>query len=426
MGLGGLVLACATTAQATEPSVTAVTAVSHQQSSPADGLARRHDVQVHPYAAIAGGMHFEQLTSSNDQKTPEDVVNTPAVSRLGLRGDVGSHVSFESEMEFNLGISSKASQHGPHGSSVWEGMAAISVRNQWVRYKQWGWQAAVGIITDPGSVDFLSSHAFDLLLTDHLSRDPLILTGFNRGQGVFTSYDMAEGLGGDLGPYLDKLELGFALTAGNPTSMTGTAAMGGAWGPYTRFYHVAARPVGDSVNHSPADGYHTLIAAPSLQYDSKYFEARGELQIFRANTNTGGTLDKTLSGKNIRGGIKAKLPVWKLLISPFGNYSKVDNDLLDPNDSGTLSDERWEASTFSAGLDVNHRTHKSGMGAWFTQGKGRQGSGGETKERWLNVAGTYYLNPNTSLGARVGRYSFEYADQEETNTSYYLTMKVWL
>jgi hypothetical protein len=57
---------------------------------------------------------------------------TVAVSRLGLRGGVGDHITFAIEFEAALG--------GPlgYGSSVWEGQAALAIRDQYVRYARSG------------------------------------------------------------------------------------------------------------------------------------------------------------------------------------------------------------------------------------------------------------------------------------------------
>src|SRR3989442_16008823 len=96
---------------------------------------------------------------------------TVAVSRLGLRGGVGEHITYASEFEASLG--------GPlgYGSSVWEGQAAIAVRDQFVRYSRAGFAIAAGRIDDPASFDFVSEHVMDLLLTDQYTRDPLLYSG---------------------------------------------------------------------------------------------------------------------------------------------------------------------------------------------------------------------------------------------------------
>ncbi|HEY5944166.1 MAG TPA: hypothetical protein VIV40_01685, partial [Kofleriaceae bacterium] len=110
---------------------------------------KKKDRYIEPFIAIAGGMRLESLhqPDSVDRGTQNPTV---AVSRLGVRGGVGEHISFSSEFEAALG--------GPlgYGASVWEGQAAIAIRDQWVRYKRAGFAIAAGRIADPASFDYTS------------------------------------------------------------------------------------------------------------------------------------------------------------------------------------------------------------------------------------------------------------------------------
>ena len=92
---------------------------------------------LEPYGAIAGGMRLESLHRAPGQSTGSQNP-TVAVSRLGVRGGVGPHITFASEFEAALG--------GPlgYGASVWEGQAAIAIRDQFVRYARGGWSVAAG------------------------------------------------------------------------------------------------------------------------------------------------------------------------------------------------------------------------------------------------------------------------------------------
>ena len=66
---------------------------------------------VEPYGAIAGGVELQSLHQLPGQSTGTQNP-TVAISRLGLRGGFGAHVTFASEFEASLG--------GPlgYGSSV--------------------------------------------------------------------------------------------------------------------------------------------------------------------------------------------------------------------------------------------------------------------------------------------------------------------
>ena len=71
-----------------------------------------------PYVIIIGGITGEFIPNRTDTEDErEDRVTTIALSRFGVMADFGEHVHLESEFEVNL---------GPHGTSVWEGQAAVS------------------------------------------------------------------------------------------------------------------------------------------------------------------------------------------------------------------------------------------------------------------------------------------------------------
>ena len=88
---------------------------------------RRRRKWIEPFGAIAGGVRLESLHRAPGEQTGAQNP-TVAVSRLGVRGGVGEHITYASEFEAALG--------GPlgYGASVWEGQAAIAIRDQFVRY----------------------------------------------------------------------------------------------------------------------------------------------------------------------------------------------------------------------------------------------------------------------------------------------------
>src|SRR5689334_7577874 len=81
------------------------------------------DIQIKPYAAVAGGLKGE-LSLTRPGVTREPRATTLAVSRFGLRADLADWIYAESEFEANAGL---------HGTSTWEGQAAFQVRNQLLR-----------------------------------------------------------------------------------------------------------------------------------------------------------------------------------------------------------------------------------------------------------------------------------------------------
>jgi len=369
------------------------------------------DLIVSPFVVVAGGVYYEQLPEKSHS---EDIFVTAAVSRFGLRGAIGDHITFESEFEANLGVSSSADAHGPGGTSVWEGMAALSVRNQTLTLSGFGAELSAGILTDPASMDYVSKHVFDLLLTDHHSRDPLIRTGFNRGKGVRASYELVEGL-----------SAGVSFFAGNPTSMTGTSVIGGQFSVFPRFYLVPAANVGRSSSNLPGDSFHAMIATPGIIYESEYISVRAAGQFFTANTNTESKDDQKISGFNVRGTARGKIEIGGLAISPFASVSVVQNDIADPTDLSRLIDDKWNAMTFGGGVDIDWKD-LVGVGAWYVRSTGRQGEQPQIVEQWLNVGASLFLNGNSAIGARVAFFDSEVAEQGWANRSYYLTIRLWV
>ena len=78
---------------------------------------------IEPYGAIAGGMMLESLHLAPGQKTGAQNP-TVAISRIGVRGGVGPHITYASEFEASLGGSLG------YGASVWEGQAALAIWDQ--------------------------------------------------------------------------------------------------------------------------------------------------------------------------------------------------------------------------------------------------------------------------------------------------------
>lgn len=336
--------------------------------------------RIELFAAVVGGVHLEtlQLRASDDA---EGRTTTLALSRFGLRGKLGGGVYVESEFEVNS---------GPHGTSVWEGQAALQVRNQLVRIERDRLRVEVGRITDDSSLDFFSHHQADQLLTDAYTRSPLLASGFNRGQGVLARYRVAEGI-----------EPGITLNAANPTSTTASLVVGGTFPPFSRFYFAPHQQVGRDASGFPADTYQIILVTPSVIQRGKTIDSQLAAQLFRINTDTSSATDENIIGYNLRAGARLKLARGK--VSPFVNGSRVVNSVVDPNDGQMLSDQAFVGYTVSTGLDYNVRD-ASGVGVGYAFIRGTQGGESRTTEHYLNLGGTYWLTPTTSLGARAALY----------------------
>ena len=374
---------------------------------------------IKPILAIAGGLHVENLIQTLNRNR-ESRATTLALTRFGFEGKLGEYVSFRSEFERNIRA---------HGSGIWEGTASLSVRDQVLRLSRWGATAEAGIILDPASVDFLSTHMADTLLADKYTRDPLLYSGFNRGQGIQASYTWK------------GLRAGMSYTAANPLSTSSSFQVGGTFGGGSRLWE---RPLGNFRTGQPDDDLHFQMISPSPTYAHELFEAKAMFQTFDVNYQTNARTDPHIKGYNVRGNAMLKLRAnlgLPLLITPFVNYARVQNDVTNstPGFGDTLLETHYRANTFSAGMDVNLKG-RSGVGFQFSRVSDRSPSfvapsGGNpatepqthTVQTYLNVGGTYWVTDEVAAGARYARYKkTQTGSDDEIDASYFFTLRMVL
>lgn len=335
---------------------------------------------IEPYGAIAGGMHLESLHQPPDVETGTQNP-TVAISRLGVRGGVGRHVTFASEFEASLGGSLG------YGASVWEGQAAIAIRDQYLRYTRNGFSIAAGRIADPASFDFVSAHLGDLLYGDKYSRDPLLYAGADRGNGLFASYMLT-----------DKLTVAGTFHSTNPTGITGTLVIGGKLQPFDRPFYLAAAQVGNSQNNLPDQNLHIYFGSPSLLYQSEYVDAQAEVQMYTLDTQQAVDDDQTIRGYNLRLGVRGKLATPVGLVRPFANVSRNRNEILDPIDSKYRLPDLFRSYTVTTGFDVDVQG-KSGVGFQYSLVDTREPDH-HTREHYLNLAASYWFEDAVAIGLR--------------------------
>lgn len=377
---------------------------------------------INPVLAIVGGVHSENLlVNPNPQK--EGRITTLALARFGVEGRLGPYVTFRSEFERNI---------RNHGSGIWEGTASMSVRDQIIRLQRWGATVEAGIILDPSSVDYFSAHMGDVLIADKYTRDPLLFSGFNRGQGVQARYTRW-GLSG-----------GVSYVEANPLSTSASFMVGGTFGGNSRFWE---RPLGNFRNGQPDDDIHFRVITPSLGYENDWIDAKAAVQIFNINYQASSKEDPALQGYNVRGGVKLKLqglvPSLPVQVTPFFNAARVENDVA--NSAAGYGNEllatRFNALTLSGGVDV-FLSGRSGVGVYYARVTDRTpyfvpptGSNpasepiNTTTHSYLNVGATWWLFDQVALGARVATYSRAIEskpDLNETDLSGFLTLRLVL
>jgi hypothetical protein len=346
------------------------------------GAAPVDDGALEPFLAVVGGGYYQAIDRREDiDDQRQDRFTTVALSRLGLRGTFGESLAVESEIELNA---------GPYGTSVWEGQAAIQVRNQLLRLTEGGLRVDVGRVTDEASLDYFSAFAVgNMLLTDDLARFPLLVSGFNRGNGVLVRYELVDGL-----------NVGATLNAGNPTSSTSTVMVGGTFPPFARFYEVPWSNVGRDARGFPTASFHAMLASPAITLDTDVLGAQAELQAFRIDTNTNSEQDEPIQGFNVRGGLQGRIAGGRF--RPFVNGSRIVNDVVDPNNTAQLSGVQYVAVTASAGADLalSNRFGIGAQGVWIRE---QQGSDGTVFGTGIaNVGGSVRVAERASVDARYG------------------------
>jgi hypothetical protein len=352
---------------------------------------------IEPYGAIAGGVHLQSLNQPSDVQTGTQNP-TVAVSRLGVRGGVGKYITFASEFEASLG--------GPlgYGSSVWEGQAAIAIRDQYLRYTRSGFSLAAGRIDDPASFDYVSAHLGDLLYTDQYTRDPLLYAGADRGNGLFASYALTR-----------HVTLAGTFHSTNPTGITGTLVIGGKLQPFDRPFYLAAAQVGNSQNNLPDQNLHIYFGSPSVLFKSEYLEAQAEVQMYSLDTQEAVMDDQTIRGYNVRLGARLRIPTALGKLSPFANVSRNKNEILDPTDSKYRLPDLFKSYTFTTGVDLDV-SGKTGVGFQYAL-VGTSEPDHRTREHYLNLGTSYWFEDAVAIGVRASIFAQQISGESMTTGS---------
>jgi hypothetical protein len=363
---------------------------------------------IEPYGAIAGGVRLESLhqepTGTASAQNP-----TVAVSRLGVRGGVGEHITYASEFEASLG--------GPlgYGASVWEGQAAIAIRDQFVRYTRAGWSVAAGRIDDPASFDYTSAHVGDLLYTDLYTRDPLLYSGADRGNGLWASYALNE-----------HISTGLTVHSTNPTGITGTLIIGGKLQPFDRPFYLAAAQVGNSQNNLPDQNLHIYFASPSLSLHTDHFLAQTEVQMYSLDTQESIMTDQPIRGYNLRLGAKGWVDTAAGRLAAFANVSHNRNEILDPTDSLYRLPDLFRSYTVSGGVDLDYKK-RNGVGFQYAMVDTKEPDQ-HTRQHYFNLGTTYWIEDSLAIGVRAAIFAQQISGEMMTtgNRSLFVTARMIL
>jgi len=355
---------------------------------------------------IAGGFRLESLKQKPGE-TAQARHPTVAVSRFGVRGSIGAHVTFASILEASLGGGLG------YGASVWEGQAELAVREQWVRYARGDAAIAVGRVLDDATFDFVSVHTGDLFYTDTYTRDPLLFSGADFGTGIRGTLEIA--------PHLTA---GLTFHSTNPTGLTGTLIIGGKLAPFDRPFDLASAQVGRSQQSLPDQNLHIYFGTPSLVYSDDVIDAKAAIQMYVLDTQMSIGNDDAIRGYNVRGDVRLKLDGGRL--RPFANVSRNQNEILDPADATMRLTETFRSYELSGGVDYDYED-KNGVGVQYALVDSRE-PGQHTREHYASVATSYWLEPELAIGVRASVYVRQVSgDAEATgHRSLFFTMRLVL
>jgi hypothetical protein len=349
---------------------------------------------VQPFASIVGGLKLDtEIQAPNE--TRQGRISAISVADFGLRGTIGAHFSFVSEMLAGGGGGgdpNTLSGFELHGSSAWNGQAQLQVRQQLVRYAEGRWMAEVGRVIDEGSVNLVSAHVGDTLYQDTATVYPFLYSGFLLGNGIRGTVELVHGL-----------RLGLTFLAGNPVSETGSLQVGGSFPPFDRFYIQPYQNVKQTPDNSPDDTFQMMLFAPSILYEDELVQARAEFQGYTVDTNTNSSAAQPIHGYNVRG--TAKLKLLGDTVSPFGSVALDRNDTVNPNNVALLAPDKYTQIFWGAGIDFNyaHRTpaRPDGIGVQYDRVQFQVGDGAVTQMQFLNIGTTYWINDWIAAGARL-------------------------
>jgi hypothetical protein len=338
--------------------------------------------EIDPIVMIAGGLRLEKLKLAPGS-TAEARHPTVAVSRFGVRGRIGEHITFASMLEASLGGAMG------YGASVWEGQAELTMRDQWVRYERGGGSIAVGRVVDDATFDFVSAHVGDLFYMDQYTRDPLLYSGADFGTGLRGTIQLA--------PHLTA---GLTFHSTNPTGLTGTVVIGGKLAPFDRPFDLAAAQVGRSQQSLPDQNLHVYFGTPSLAYSDDVLDVKAAVEMYALDTQMAITNDDPIRGYNVRGDLRLKLAGGR--VRPFANVSRNENEILDPGNALLRLSETYRSYELSGGVDCDY-DGKNGVGAQYAVVDATE-PGQHTREQYASVGTTYWLEPELAIGVRGSIY----------------------
>lgn len=360
-----------------------------------------HDAFIKPVLQISSTLVGYFPTASRDGFAWRS--STLLLSRFGLEGQLFGFLTFRSVFERNVGWS--LARNGPVGTSIWEGQASLQARENYLRIEKWGLSLTGGIFPDPASIDFVSQNILDTFGMDPYVRDPLLISGFNQGQGLMLRYNW------------EALTFGFSYTGGNPLV---TSLAFGYGGTASSLGSLFSAPLRAFSNGFPGSNIHVNIVSPSFGLETEYFDVKlasqhyfidQDVTIPDEDPDPGGesTWAVPLRGYNLRGTFQVKLLDERIRIMGSAAYRR-NQQVASVTNVEELSDFDYEALLFSGGFDLVFGDFSFGGNYYYIVSRTSEAQ--ELRNHYVNVGATYWLlPPNFSIGLRWAR---SMAEQDPT------------
>jgi hypothetical protein len=292
------------------------------------------DSFIKPIVQMSSSLVLYMPQSDAENSEFANRVSTLFLGRIGFEGELFGFVTFRTLFERNLGFS--ISRNGPVGTSVWEGTASWQARENYIRLSKWGLSLTGGIFPDPASVDYISENILDSFGMDPFVRDPLLISGFNQGQGLMLRYRWR------------NLSAGFGFTGGNPLTSSLSFGFGGEINQFGTLFSAPLRALN---NGFPGSNIHMNLFTPSLMYEDGIFGLKLVGQFYLIDNDVTQEEDVQLEGYNLKASGRVTFIPEMLRFYATGAFRS--NDRVDLPDTTELAARQFRGSFASAGLDFD-------------------------------------------------------------------------
>ena len=315
-----------------------------------------------------------------DDDTLSQRTSTLLLARLGLEGRLTDWIHFRSVFERNIGYS--LARNGPVGTSIWEGTGSFQARENYIRLQRWGLSLTGGIVPDPASIDFIADTTLDFFGMDPYVRDPLLVTGFNQGQGFLLRYSRW------------GFTAGMGVSAGNPLVSSLSFGFGGQVSALGTLFSAPLRALANGI---PGSDIHMVVYGPSLSFESKHFDVRLAAQFYDIDIDLSNDEDARLSGWNLRSTAQAKF--FGDVLRVFWSHAHRANDQNAIPDVTTRLGKKFIGLTYAFGAQINLGDFSIGGQRYWNRSEATEGNA--LKTTWVTVGAHYWLwARNVSAGVR--------------------------